>query len=196
MRARRVTICGILIGSVASFVVPERRPRLSSRARPGHQRRLPSQKMGAWRFVHSRLSRRKFRIVARRFSCWLCTGAPGTHCFHSACGRPVSGRPGRWMLRTCITAKLRQIPSLRPISETRISGEYIYLHGERRRSKRQISIHASMAILLDNRAQTGKSTKPTRVNDFPNRLHSCSGAYRSSLMRSNRAVLYGTETNP
>jgi transposase len=67
-----------------------------------------------------------------------------------------------------ITAKLRQIPSLGPIRsalavaliqtphrfrskrqlwkysglalETRISGEYVYVHGERRRSKKQISI--------------------------------------------------------
>jgi transposase len=70
--------------------------------------------------------------------------------------------------RHSITAKLRQIPSLGPIRsalavaliqtphrfrskrqlwkycglalETRISGEYVYVHGERRRSKKQISI--------------------------------------------------------
>ena len=99
-----------------------------------------------------------------------------------------------------ITAKLRQIPSLGPIRsalavaliqtphrfrskrqlwkysglalETRITGEYVYVHGERRRSKKQLSIrglnkdHNHDLKDLFKAAATRASVKPGPFQDF------------------------------
>jgi transposase len=99
-----------------------------------------------------------------------------------------------------ITAKLRQIPSFGPIRsalavaliqtphrfrskrqlwkysglalETRITGEYVYVHGERRRSKKQLSIrglnkdHNHDLKDLFKAAATRASVKPGPFQDF------------------------------